>query len=672
MDKKDVKLDFYIDYANLNAEPKATSLKLRGWVHEKNYTIILKDGNEVLYSNQGNEARFDVCVAFDEAVENNLYGFNIELYFEREMKHIDVFVEVDHHQTKIMTIKDTSDVSRKQKIHSVISVIKKGIKSAVFDYHLLMPFSIIQNYWQECINIIRSENTDILYYNPAIKHEYQKWIICHERKKKRRSQDLDISFIIFITDPNKDSFEECKESVLSQLKKAKIYVCRDLNGYYDALKSIQTKYICMIDHKCVLHRNFAAEMASCLNQNYQMIYYDHDCLDDDHERYNPYFKPDFSVDTLHGANYIGPCFCVEKSLVKNKINIFHPYAVLLDIKDRLNRVYHLPKIMYHTKNYMLSQDDLIDINKWYFNERNCNVELIKNSDNETIRVKYLYEDAPLISIIIPTKDHADDVEICLNSIYTKSTYKNFEIIMIDNNSEEEKTFQLFKKYESRFDNFHVHRLECPFNYSYINNQGVAYSNGEYIVLLNNDTEVITPDWLENMLSYARQPHIGTVGVKLLFNDDTIQHAGIIMGKGGIAGHTHYKQPRDFVSRQWELKIPYNVTASTAACLMIEKKKFLEVHGLNEELAVAFNDVDFNLKILSKGYYNIFLPYVELYHHESKSRGLDVAKEKQKRFNMEIQYMIRKWKAEIYYDQYYNQNFSLTYDYMLDPSQRVFK
>lgn len=671
MDKKDVKLDFYIDYANLNTEPNATSLKLRGWVHEKDFTIILKEDNHVLYSNHGNEARFDVCVAFDETVDNNLYGFNIELYYEREIKSIDIFVEADHHQIKIMTLKDKKDVSTKQKIHSMLSLVKKGLKSAIVDYHFLMPVSVIQNYWQEGINILRSENTDILYYNPAIKHEYQKWIMFHERKKRKRFKSLDISFIIFITDSEKDDSIVCRESILNQLKKAEIYECRNLNDYYAALDSIQTKYICIIDDKCILHANYAIEIYPCLNQNYQMIYYDHDCLDDDNERYCPYFKPDFSKDTLHGANYIGPCFVVEKSLIK-KINIFHPYAVLLDIKDHLNHVYHLPKMMYHTKKYIMSQNDLLDINKWYFKERNCNVEFMKNEDNETITIKYLYEDAPLISIIIPTKDHADDLEICLNSIYTKSTYKNFEIIMIDNNSEEEMTFQLFKKYESKFNNFHVYRLECPFNYSYINNQGVAYSNGEYIVLLNNDTEVISSDWLENMLSYARQPHIGTVGAKLLFSDNTIQHAGIIMGKGGIAGHTHYKQPRDYVCRQWELKIPYNVTASTAACLMIEKKKFQEVHGLNEDLAVAFNDVDFNLKILGKGYSNIFLPYVELYHHESKSRGLDVAKEKQKRFNMEIQYMIRKWKDEIYHDQYYNQNFSLTYDYMLDPSQKVFK
>ena len=182
--------------------------------------------------------------------------------------------------------------------------------------------------------------------------------------------------------------------------------------------------------------------------------------------------------------------------------------------------------------------------------------------------------------------------------------------------------------------------------------------------MNNDIELISGDWLEKMLGYAQQPHIGAVGAKLIFEDNTIQHAGIIMGKGGLAGHAHYGKDRNFISHQFELKIPYDYSACTAACLMVEKKKYKEVNGLEEKLKVAFNDVDFNLKLLEKGYNNIFLPNVMLYHYESKSRGLDTTPEKQKRFVQEWSFITNKWDKYIKHDKFYNDNFSKDYDYML--------
>ena len=270
---------------------------------------------------------------------------------------------------------------------------------------------------------------------------------------------------------------------------------------------------------------------------------------------------------------------------------------------------------------------------------------------------------PLVSIIIPTKDHADILENCLKSIYKLSTYQNYEIIVIDNNSEKEETFALLKTY-AKNKNFRYQRIECEFNYSYLNNEAVKMAKGEYVILLNNDIEVITPNWLELMLSYASLKSTGTVGAKLLFPDDTIQHAGIIMGKGGLAGHAHYGKNKDYISPQYELKMPYDVSACTAACLMVSKNKFNEVNGLEEKLKVAFNDVDFNLKLLDKGYNNIFLPNVLLYHYESKSRGLDTTPEKQKRFVQEWALVEEKWKKYIEHDPFYNDNFSKNDDYML--------
>ena len=305
--------------------------------------------------------------------------------------------------------------------------------------------------------------------------------------------------------------------------------------------------------------------------------------------------------------------------------------------------------------------------------KNEKVKILKNNDKETLTVEYELKKQPLVSIVIPTKDAPETLDTCLKSVYEKSTYKNFEIILIDNNSCAPSTFKLFEEYKNKYKNFNVVRMECPFNYSYINNQAVMnHSKGEYIVLLNNDTEIITPNWLELMLGYASKKHIGTVGAKLLFNDDTLQHAGLIIGKGGLAGHAHYGADRYDVGMQWELKIPYDVSGNTAACLMISKEKYMEVGGLEEQLQVAFNDVDFNLKVREKGYNNIYLPIVELYHYESKTRGLDTTPEKQKRFMQEWQFMMNKWNDKLKYDPYYNDNFSKTNDYKLDASKEGFK
>jgi len=274
----------------------------------------------------------------------------------------------------------------------------------------------------------------------------------------------------------------------------------------------------------------------------------------------------------------------------------------------------------------------------------------------------------MVSIIIPTKDYADVTEQCLKSLFEKTTYKNYEVILMNNNSEKKETFNLFKKYQNKYSNFRVIDANYEFNYSKINNQAVKEAKGEYIVLLNNDTEIITPHWLQIMVGYAMQPHIGAVGTKLLYPDNTVQHAGIILGIGGIAQHCFIDNPRDDVGFYGRLSVPFNYSAVTAACLMVSKEKYLEVNGLEEDLQVAFNDVDFNLKLLKQGYYNICLNHVELYHHESKSRGddtVDTSSAKYRRFVQEHDYIKDKWGYMLYNDRFYNPNLSLKKAFVLD-------
>lgn len=284
-------------------------------------------------------------------------------------------------------------------------------------------------------------------------------------------------------------------------------------------------------------------------------------------------------------------------------------------------------------------------------------EVKKDTKSTAYKVIYQLDKEPKVSILIPTKDLADTTRVCLESIYKKTKYKNFEILLINNNSEEEETFKLFDEYKKKYKNFKVVDAKMEFNYSKINNLAAKKADGDILVLLNNDTEIITPRWLTMMVGYAVQPHIGAVGAKLLYPDETVQHAGVIMGLGGVASHAYLGEERDFPGMYGRLRVPYDYAGVTGACLAVEKKKFEEVGGLEEDLKVAYNDVDLDLKLLKAGYFNIVLPMVELYHFESKSRGSDRDPDKIDRFNWEQEYMWNKWGDRLNHDEFYNPNFT---------------
>ena len=304
--------------------------------------------------------------------------------------------------------------------------------------------------------------------------------------------------------------------------------------------------------------------------------------------------------------------------------------------------------------------------------RNIKGRVEKDEPSTYYRVYYTYEKEPKISIVIPTRDYVDILKTCVDSIYEKTNYKNYEIIVANNDSKEQATLDFFAEYKKKHTNFKVIDCIMDFNYSKINNIAVEQATGEYVVLLNNDTEVITGDWLKIMVGYAMQDHVGAVGPKLLYPDMTVQHGGVILGLGGVASHAYIGANRDDLGMYGRLRVPYDYSACTAACLMIKKEKFLEVGGLEEDLKVAYNDIDFNIKLLEKGYYNVFLPNVELLHYESKSRGLDTTSEKYKRFQLEEKYMYDKWKTKLTDDKFYNPNFSKKGWFMLDKTEKKMK
>ena len=301
--------------------------------------------------------------------------------------------------------------------------------------------------------------------------------------------------------------------------------------------------------------------------------------------------------------------------------------------------------------------------------RKINAHVVKDEKSTYYRVTYDFEKQPLVSILIPTKDQPKVTRACLESIYNKTTYENFEVILIDNGSVEKETLELLDKFKKEHKNFRVLTKDIEFNYSKLNNWAAKKAKGDYLVLLNNDTEIITPKWLGLMVGYAKQPEVGAVGAKLLYPDDTIQHAGVILGLGGVASHAYLGSQCDDLGLFGRLRVPYNYAAVTAACLCVSKEKFEEVGGLEEDLKVAYNDVDLNLKLLERGYYNVVLPMVELYHHESKSRGSDFAPDKIKRFNSEQDYMWEKWGNMLENDKFYNPNFSNRMWFVLDRESR---
>ena len=631
---------FRLEEIEFKVKDNTTKIYLNGWVHSNDYKLYVrkKHSKKNLITTTGAESKYDVCLFFDEPIVDNKYGFSAKETVNGIIKEIDIYVEIDGKEKRVFKVRNNFIHNLTQKIFKVFKMIFKAIRLFWREYHFLVPPSMLKKYFADFksrLKNIKSENSKC--YNQDIIEEYHEWINHYEiGKKKVNINNLEIVNI-------------------NEL---------DLNN-------LTKDYVC-IHNNVVIDNSFSFYVNEAMNEDYDFIYTDNDMLIDN-ERQKPLFKPDWSPDTILGANYIGNLFIVKTSILKENIDstdLKDIYNYILKTVFKSKKVKHIDKVLYHETERNIDQNKNYEIVKNYLGN-SCNI--VKNPDKETLTIEHKLESNPLVSIIIPTKDAPQILDTCLKSIYEKSTYKNFEIVLIDNNSVAETTFKLFEKYKNEHDNFYVERLECPFNYSFINNEAIKkYSKGEYVLLLNNDTEVITPNWIELMLGYAMQEHAGIVGAKLLFEDNTLQHAGLIIGKGGLAGHSHYGEERYAKSSQWELQIPYNVSGNTAACILVNKEKMLEVGCLEEELAVAFNDVDLNLKFLEKGYYNIYLPMVELYHYESKSRGLDSTPEKQKRFMQEWKYMKDKWGKKLEYDAFYNSNFSRECDYKLDASKEVFK
>lgn len=458
------------------------------------------------------------------------------------------------------------------------------------------------------------------------------------------------------------------------------------------------EYIGLFDHDDILHPSVLFEYVKAINeQGADYLYCDETTFKsgDINKMLTMHFKPDYAPDNLRANNYIChfSVFSREllegKELFRSEFDGSQDHDMILRLTDNAKKIVHVPKLLYYWRSHAGSVASGIDAKPYAINAAKGAVaehlrkhgfehfQIVSTRAFETIfRIRYQIIGTPKISIVIANKDHAADLERCISSVVEKSTYDNYEIVIVENNS----CSPEIKAYYTKLLGYSYEEAVCEksvlksgdgkitiaifkgqFNYSAVNNLGVSCADGDYILLLNNDTEVITVNWMEELLMYAQREDVGAVGAKLYYGDKTIQHAGVVLGLGAhrTAGHSHYKQHRQNLGYMGRLCYAQDVTAVTGACLLVKKSLYQEVGGLDEGFAISLNDVDFCLKLRKKNLLNVFTPFAELFHYESVSRGLDDNGEKAERYNRESERFREKWKQELAAgDPYYNPNFSL--------------
>ncbi len=461
---------------------------------------------------------------------------------------------------------------------------------------------------------------------------------------------------------------------------------REVNGHISAasnsaLALASGEFIVLLDHDDVLARHALAAVVHELNthRDADIVYSDEDRLDEEGRRYDPYFKPDWSPELFLGQNLISHLGVYRTSLVRQVrgfregLEGSQDYDMALRVIEQSHpsRIRHIPMVLYHWRAIPGSVALGVEEKSYATTAARRAVEehLARTGVRATIesppharyhqRVRHpLPEPRPHTSIIIPTRDRLDHLTRCVHSVLSRSTYGAFDIVIVDNGSVEPETRSYLERVrqDSRVS---VLPVDGPFNFSRINNVAAARAPGPLLCFLNNDTEVITPDWLEEMASHAIQADVGAVGAMLYYPDDTIQHAGVILGLGGIASHAHRGQLRGKQGYNARAALTQAFAAVTAACMVVRKTEFDAVGGFDETLAVAYNDVDLCLRLRERGLRNVWTPFAELYHYESVSRGLDRDGESRRRFLAESQTMRDRWKRLLTADPYYNPNLSLT-------------
>lgn len=460
---------------------------------------------------------------------------------------------------------------------------------------------------------------------------------------------------------------------------------RERNGHISAasnsaLALATGDHVILLDHDDELHPQAIATVSEALREHpqWQMAYSDEDKIDAEGRRYDPYFKPDWNPDLLCGHNCVSHLGVYSRELLtalggfREGLEGSQDWDLALRCSEQLrpDQIGHIPMVLYHWRAIEGSTAQGVEQKGYahtaglravreHFARQGQAAEVHEiEGIHGAFRVRHpLPEPAPRISIIVPTRDRIDLLRQCVESILRHTTYPDYEIVVVDNQSVEPASIAYFAQLAA-LPNVRVRAHDRPFNYSVINNEAVRECASPLVCLLNNDIEVITPDWLEELASHAMRPHVGAVGAMLYYPNDTIQHAGVVTGVHGVAAHPYCGMPRGHSGQMARARLAQAMSAVTAACLMVRREVYQQVGGLDATLQVAFNDVDFCLRLRRAGFSNVWTPYAELYHHESASRGHEDTPQKQARFEREVGFMRQRWGVELERDPAYNPNLTL--------------
>lgn len=725
-------MKYYIDEL-LVIGIKKPHLYFSGWVHSEKFSIKVVSNNKTIARLKNEFNRPDVAKHFKEGKKKNTYGFGRAIELNNKYKDIKIYLTANKKTIMIAEVKNSMTRRIIYRINNLVrriyykskTIIKVCLKLiyGIIKYPKMLTNKKLFKYYLDGLKYDISTKV-LMIDNVKTYNKYLKKIEKDIYKVKKLKYNPLISVIIPVYNAPRKYLDECIRSILNQTyqnfeiciaddaspkpyvkKMLKEYeklderikvVYREKNGNISqatnsALEIASGEFVALLDNDDTLTPNALYENVLALNDNSKLdfIYSDEDKINLEGQRCNPHYKADWSPDTLLSINYITHFAVLRRSIVL-KIGGFRTicdgaqdYDMFLRFTEVIpeENIYHIPKVLYNWR--MSPTSTALNISsKSYASEAGRRAlqdtldrRKIKGKANILLNTAYYIEYDILkkdkVSIIIPTKDKVSVLKKCINSIYKYTDKDRFEIIIINNNSVEQETFAYFDDIKSQYNNIKVIDVNEEFNYSRLNNIGLKEANNDFILFLNNDIEIKMSKWLEYMIGFAKQKHIGAVGVELLYPNNTIQHAGVVLGMGrnGIASHPFMLKPKNYGGCFERILVPYNYSAVTAACMMVEKNKLMKINGFDENLKVSYNDVDLCLRLLSAGYYNVFLPQVKLYHYESLSRGYDNTYKKLVQTFEEVNYFTKKWKNEIKNDRFYNPNYSLHHPFMLNEKRK---
>lgn len=682
--------------------------------------VLIKEKDELIAQKEKLAIEKEELATEKEELEKHLYNIESELahykthYFAAINQREDLKVQLSEMNQKYDAVINSSCWRITRPLRFVFERIKKICHSNRFLYLFAKGIKSLltegfRATWNKVrFTIVRVKDNRKYYRQMVLSKKEQEF-----QKNKKFERDIVFSIIVPLYNTPKNFLKEMIESVQDQTyakwelcladgsddkysyveKICRQYIRKDKRIKYKkldnnlgisentnaAIEMATGDYIGLFDHDDLLHPSVLYEYMNVIcEKNADFIYCDELTFEGTLEKIiTMHFKPDFAIDNLRANNYICHFSVFDKKLLnavggfRKEFDGSQDHDMIFRLTEKANKIIHIPKILYFWRSHpnsvaadINSKSYAIEAGKKAVREHlercgECGIVESTKAFPTIYRIKYDILHADKVSIIIPNCNHVEDLRKCVYSIQKLTTYTNYEILIVENNSSEESIFEYYKKVENN--QIKIINWDKPFNYSAINNYAASLADGKYLLFLNNDTEVIEATWIEELIMYAQRNSVGAVGAKLYYPDDTIQHAGIILGMGadGVAGHGHYRVHRTNLGYMGRLYYAQNVSAVTAACMMIRKEVFVEVNGFDEEFTVAYNDVDLCMKVLKAGYLNVFNPYAELYHYESISRGAEDTLEKRVRFEKEVMRFKEKWEKELEIgDHYYNPNLTL--------------